>query len=370
MFALALVLGAALIIVLRTGHESPVASAAGVTSTASSSPDNPARGASVTFSASVTSDTAQSVLIDVEVYNPSGTRVYYKAWDNQALTAGQAKSVSVAWTVPSAEPTGTHTVKVGVFKPSWGLLLHWNNRADTFSVIAGSSTPAPTATPSTKFTTLPAGAALPSDSECASRVRRSSWEPRPGNATANQTMPPAGLSLPDWKSVDSRANTQIQSRITGRFTGTTDEIIQWGACKWGFDEDIVRAVATNESWWRQTGYGDQTSDAALCSSIGKTAPCYQTWGLMQIKVTVHKGTWPYASTSTAFNVDYVLALYRVCYEGYLNWLESRTPAYTKGDLWGCVGQHYSGGWYDEGANWYIPRIKNHLSKRTWAQPGF
>ena len=35
------------------------------------------------------------------------------------------------------------------------------------------------------FSTLAPGSALPSESDCAARVRRSSWEPRADNATAN-----------------------------------------------------------------------------------------------------------------------------------------------------------------------------------------
>jgi len=55
--------------------------------------------------------------------------------------------------------------------------------------------------------------------------------------------------------MDPAADT-FARRIDGNFTGTTDEIIRWGACKWGFDEDIVRAVAVNESYWRQSQLGD------------------------------------------------------------------------------------------------------------------
>ena len=36
---------------------------------------------------------------------------------------------------------------------------------------------------------------------------------------------------------------------TGNFTGTTDEIIQWAACKWGFDENTLRAQVAKESYW-------------------------------------------------------------------------------------------------------------------------
>src|SRR5687768_6213578 len=111
LLALALVLGSVLLVLLRAGQQSSVASAAGFTATASVSPASPAQGDAVTLSATVTTDTAQSVLTDVEVFNPAGTRVFYKAFDNQALAAGQAKTVSTPWTIPGAEPTGTHTVK-------------------------------------------------------------------------------------------------------------------------------------------------------------------------------------------------------------------------------------------------------------------
>jgi len=41
------------------------------------------------------------------------------------------------------------------------------------------------------FTTLPPGAQLPSEAECAVRVHRSSWEPRPDNYAANHRVPTA-----------------------------------------------------------------------------------------------------------------------------------------------------------------------------------
>ena len=69
------------------------------------------------------------------------------------------------------------------------------------------------------------------------------------------------------------------SRVDGNFTGTTDEILQWGACKWGFDEDLVRAVAVVESWWRQSTVGDNGA----------------SYGLLQVRTTVHTGTFPLAS---------------------------------------------------------------------------
>lgn len=347
--------------------------AASFTSTASSSTNSVNPGSPVTITANITSDSALSVLVDIEVADSSGNRDFQRLIDGQWFNAGQSRSFTATWQVPSGQPGGLYTVRVGVFTSDWSTRHHWNATADTFSVGtssgSGSTTPPPPST-SGKFVTLGPGATLPSDSECAGRVRRSSFEPRPGNGTANHTMPPVGLALPDWTGVDSRANTKIQSRISGRFTGTTDEIIQWAACKWGLDEDILRAVAVNESWWRQTDGNDWSDSATQCAKIGKKAPCAQSYGLMQLKTTAWPGTYPYASTSTAFNLDYVAASYRMCFEGYITWLEAKNSAYRAGDFWGCVGAHYSGGWYDSGANWYIPRIKKHLGERTWTRSGF
>lgn len=203
------------------------------------------------------------------------------------------------------------------------------------------------------FSTLGPGATLPSGADCAGRVRRSSWEPRPENYTANHTT---GKTISAISGANSTGNSKLAWRVDGNFTGTTDEIIQWAACKWGFDENIARAVAVNESWWRQSTVGDNGI----------------TFGLMQIKSTVHTSTAPASKNSTAFNVDYALAWRRACYEGYMPWLTS-----TKGDEWGCVGAWFSGRWYDgsasvawSGANWYIPRIKNHVNNKTWTQSGF
>jgi membrane-bound lytic murein transglycosylase MltF len=49
---------------------------------------------------------------------------------------------------------------------------------------------------------------------------------------------------------------EYKRRVTGRFRGTTDEILQWVAHKHGIAEDVVRAVAVQESWWRMSAVGD------------------------------------------------------------------------------------------------------------------
>jgi hypothetical protein len=162
-------------------------------------------------------------------------------------------------------------------------------------------------------------------------------------------------------------NRRYASRIKGDFGGTTHQILRWGACKWGIDEDIVKAYAVEESYWKQSQLGDQTTSHSICALIGKNAPCYQSYGLLQVKGTVHDGTYPKAQTSTPLNVDYALAWQRACVDGDFTWLGS---GYSAGDTWGCIGAWFSGRWYDSRAQSYIKRVKSHLRQRVWERPGF
>ena len=105
----------------------------------------------------------------------------------------------------------------------------------------------------------------------------------------------------------------------------------------------------------------------MCSNLGKTAPCYQSYGILQIKGSSGNGTYPLSQTSTAFNADWSRAYLRACYEGYFTWLGG---SYAAGDLWGCVGQYFSGSWYDAGAVDYINHVKNYYATKPWLQSGF
>jgi hypothetical protein len=212
-----------------------------------------------------------------------------------------------------------------------------------------------------RFTTLPAGSPLPSDATCAARVRRSAWEPRPDNTTANNT----NIYLQGYRLTGSNLKPYgYESRVTGNFTGTTDEILQWGACKWGIDEDIVRAQAEKESTWHQSTLGD-----CLGGTVAATHGC-QSVGILQIKganiPATHPGTWPYAYESTAFNVDYMLGMLRSCFEGKETWLGN---GYHAGDIWGCVGRWFSGDWYGNSLN-YIASVQKNMANKDWLKSGF
>jgi hypothetical protein len=240
--------------------------------------------------------------------------------------------------------------------------------------IAPTPTTAPTPTPVSttpkfdvsggKFTTLAPGSALPSDADCATRVQRSSWEPRPDNATANNTNVYAQGHRLTGSYLSYINQYAYEQKVTGNFTGTTDEILQWGACKWGIDEDIVRAQAVQEGYWHQSTLGDCRG-----GTVPETHGC-QSVGILQVKGAdvppTHPGTWPYAYQSTAFNVDYVLAVLRTCYEGKEDWLNN---GYHAGDIWGCVGRWFSGDWYENSLD-YIASVKGILANKEWLQPGF
>jgi hypothetical protein len=206
-----------------------------------------------------------------------------------------------------------------------------------------------------KSTTRPVGSPILSDAEAASHVRRSTWEPRPENDAANHRVPQPG-ELDEFLSDNISIYSGHKPLVTGNFTGTTDEIIQWAAWKWGLDEDVFRAVAVQESWWRMSAVGD----GGL------------SFGLTQIKTTYHAGTYPLSSTSTAFNADYYGALFRYYYDGHARWLDTKEKGqpYTAGDLWGSIGAHFAGRWHTTAAEDYIARVKRHLDERTWERADF
>lgn len=250
-----------------------------------------------------------------------------------------------------------------------------------WSIIASAYAPPPSASSiAGGFTTLPPGSALPSEQECAARVHRSSWEPRPENSTANHRVPTSGqvAQLEPWGPAmgdDAKAVTLFK-QITGSFTGTTNEIIQWVACKWGIDENIVRAEAIAESYWHQSQRGDYSTNRSDCPpGTWDGSGCYQSYGLLQLKYSVFPDTWPMSRDDTAFNAEYVYGVIRTCYEGWTTYLADFPPvvgypSYHAGDIWGCLGRWYSGRWYSQGAINYINMVKDGLAAKDWLQAGF
>jgi hypothetical protein len=266
------------------------------------------------------------------------------------------------------------------------------------------------------FATLPAGSweRLPSDAACAQRVRLSTWEPRPSNTKANHTRPKAAevhrsfLLRPrgDGRTYAKTFNTWLLPRVDGQHTGTTDENIQWAACKWGISDNVLRAMAAAESTWFQglhedngtcvqtRGCGDMVEKATdasrtFCAEVNRfgynyardygDGVCPKTfsiigvmswqdpaWGRMPAN---QNGTFPFNRDSTAFALDYAASQLRGCMEGWVTWLSNR-DGYRRGDLWGCVGVWYAGDWKVPAAREYAARVKKLLDDRMWLQSDF
>lgn len=211
-----------------------------------------------------------------------------------------------------------------------------------------------------EFGTLPPGSALPSGQECAARVGHGHPEEIPENEQANHAEP-GKLTMPIWEDFTAQANKTFVPRIDGKFSGSTGEILEWGACKWGLDAEVLRAVAAQESSWKQSTTGDKSHDPGDCQG-GAKPPCPTSFGILQLKATDLPGSYPNSQTSTAFNVDYYGARMRSCYEGWVSYLGAD---YGPGDLWSCVGWHWSGKWKDFGSVSYIARVQRNLHNRSW-----
>ena len=168
-------------------------------------------------------------------------------WVNFYLDGNYLRSsppLSFSWNSGSVT-NGNHTISAQAFNAS-------KNQIGSASAVVNVQNSSLTST--SHFYTLPPGSTLPSGTACTSAVRRNpNFEPRPDNYTANHTVPTDDLTLMRTTTQNGGAAPHSFDRVDGNFTGTTDEILQWGACKWGFDEDLVRAMAADETWWHQSG---------------------------------------------------------------------------------------------------------------------
>jgi hypothetical protein len=219
------------------------------------------------------------------------------------------------------------------------------------------------------FSILPPGSSFPSEAECAARVRASTWEPRPENTVANHTVPPQPYTLGKFSSWNSAWNSTYKPRISGIFTGTTYEIIQWVACKWGWSFEVVRAQAVQESTWRESAEGDKEARSrGHCTYDDTRDPCPVSFGIVQEKWYYNPdgvasnaagSSYPWIKRSTAFSLDVLVGQMRGCYDGMSTYLGN-----TRGNLWGCIGSWYSGSWDPSGGS-YATSVQNHLAAKPW-----
>ncbi|HEY1486701.1 MAG TPA: hypothetical protein VGF84_11395 [Micromonosporaceae bacterium] len=256
---------------------------------------------------------------------------------------------------------------------------HPTKSPSTRPTVSATTTAGPShASAPTHFGTLPPSAKLPSDAQCAAWVRaRPAKENKGVNSTANHTIGQhvAG-SL--FSGDSAKAASAIAPRIDGDFTGTTQEILRWTACKWGIDENIVYAQAAVESWWRQDTLGDWDGDPSACppghglGADGKAGQCPQSYGILQDRWPYMKQGWPGFGRSTAMDADMAYGIWRACFDGYETWLNTvdRGQTYRSGDAWGCVGRWFSGRWHTSAADGYVTKVKQYESQKIWTTRDF
>ena len=203
--------------------------------------------------------------------------------------------------------------------------------------------------------TRPHARAPLSDARAARLVHTSAWEPRSDNGATRYRTPTHAQLRVFW----AQSQMPYAHWVTGNFTGTTDEIIQWAAIKWGFSSDLLRAVAATESWWKMSAIGDNGD----------------SFGLFQVRrpyhCQLHVCDW--FRNDAAFNADYYGAILRSYYDGVESWLNTVSgngARYRSHDLWGSVGAWYSGRWRDPGARQYIAKVRANLGERVWRTPEF
>lgn len=216
------------------------------------------------------------------------------------------------------------------------------------------------------FARLAPKAALPDGATCAQQVKARP-EYRPQNSVANHTIPtPEPSTVLDGAddANDWSRQRNYNERIDGNYAGTTDEIIQWVACKWGLDEDDLRAKAAVESSWRQS----------LINADGEYSV-----GLMQVNQNYHH-CLPACIESTAYNADWAAAWQRACVDGDFDWLGSdylsTVANYNSGSNAtrlheGCLAVWYAGDWYTGSGGTgntyaeYLAEWRDARSSRVW-----
>ena len=113
------------------------------------------------------------------------------------------------------------------------------------------------------YSMLGPGASLTSGSDCVAAVNASpiTTENAPSNANDgspakwNSNQPPTENPIPSYFYDSPSCCTQLPkgdfSNVDGNYSGTTDDLIRITACKWGIDEDYIRAQSWIESGWHQ-----------------------------------------------------------------------------------------------------------------------
>jgi hypothetical protein len=217
-----------------------------------------------------------------------------------------------------------------------------------------------------------------SDAQAAALVTHKP-EQRPENVGANDYVP-APAQLQSFHAAGDSANplNRYVDGLDGLSNPSTDDLIQWGARKWGIPDDWLRAEYVQESGWHQHFSSDRAKVSAEWWALYPPEAklpgdeVNESMGITQIKWrpdnSVGPGTEPLRWLSTAFNIDYQAAAIRYYYDGYCTWCGA---GYSAGQQWNSIGAWFSPyPWANSGAQSYIHSVQGYLATKPWTSPGF
>jgi hypothetical protein len=223
-----------------------------------------------------------------------------------------------------------------------------------------------------------------SDTEAAAAVTHKR-EQRPSNIPANNYVPSA-TELQTFHRASREQENPVKNPLNRYVDGldgmrrpSTDDLIQWGAHKWGIPEDWLRAQYAQESNWEEGHLGDRARVSnewyglyPLQARIPNSSDVYQSMGITQVKWvpdgSIGGGTEPLRWKSTAFNIDYQAAEVRYYFDGYCGFCRA---GYGAGQQWNSIGAWYQPyPWLNPRAQWYIGEVQRTLSQKPWLSPKF
>jgi hypothetical protein len=168
-----------------------------------------AAGAAMTFAIPLRASCSATGVIDFEVYDSGGERVW-QSWKRRSALTATGGTFRTRWVVPHAVPAGVYSLKVGVFSAGWGKIYGWKDDALTFLVTGAQS--GCNAAPIVSFGTATASSAVPAPGATvtfAARLRASC--PALG-LVVFQVYSPAGRRV--WQSWEDRV---VLTRRTREF---------------------------------------------------------------------------------------------------------------------------------------------------------
>jgi hypothetical protein len=369
--------------------------------------------------------------------------------DGVNSACGTPNPQAFAWNT-SGYAVGNHAISVRSWTTNGGSLLGSASMtvavASTTPTAAAQAAPVATATPGaspTATTDLPApsghysmmgpNASLPGESSCAAAVNAA---PEPENAPWNANdgtgynSNTAIMSTPAYFYQNAGSQTRYPNadfaKVDGNYAGSTDDILRVYSCKWGEDENWMRAQTKVESGWHQdcaamhggTGCnesGDNNNPDGSCGGLPASmsmgawrvtssgggfigpdsvpgASAAASWSIIQSKAACAEWySWPMLALSTSWGEDYEGAKWRSCMNGHGNFGNSGytsdvanaasnpsgtysggEPRYLGGGetnlehlAMGCIITHFSGGWYDSNASSYADEFVSTLNSHSW-----